>query len=89
VDFYAKQAFMDLQPTNLLHWQAFPLEPLCIFAESSKITADMGHHMRYLAHRCLAKDSFHHLGILHSQEFDKVDWEMVYQMLHEVPRLFQ
>ncbi len=76
MNFYTKQALMDLQPTNLPCQQAFPLEPVCIFAESSKITADMGHHMRYLAHRCLAKDSFHHLGFLHSQEFNKVDWEI-------------
>jgi hypothetical protein len=62
---------------------------VCIFAELSKITADMGHHMRHLAHRHLAKDSFYHLGILHLQEFKKVNWEMVYQTLHEVPRLFQ
>jgi hypothetical protein len=73
MDFYTKQALMDLQPTILLHQQAFPLEPVHIFAESSKITADMGLHMRYMAHRCLAKDSFDHLGILHSQEFEKVD----------------
>ena len=59
------------------------------FTERSKITADMGHHMGYLACRCLSKDRFQQLDILHSQEFDKVDWEMVYQMLHEVPRLFQ
>jgi hypothetical protein len=65
MDFYAKQALMDLQPTNLPYQQAFPLEQVCIFAELSKITADMGYLMRYLAHRCLAKDSFHHLGILH------------------------
>ncbi len=45
--------------------------------------------MRHLAHRHLAKDSFYHLGILHLQEFKKVNWEMVYQTLHEVPRLFQ
>jgi hypothetical protein len=89
MDFYAKQALMYLQPTNLPPQQAFLLEPVCIFAELSKITADMGHHMRYHPQCCLAKDSFHHLGILHLQEFVKVDWEMVYQMLHEVTRLFQ
>ncbi len=51
--------------------------------------ADMGHHIQFLAHRTLAKTSFHQLRILDHTVFDKVDWEMVYQTLHEVPRMFQ
>jgi hypothetical protein len=49
----------------------------------------MGHGMQYLAHHHLTKDRFYPLDILHLQEFDKVDWEIVYQTLHEVPKIFQ
>jgi hypothetical protein len=58
-------------------------------AGSDKITADMGHHVRLLAHRTLARTSFHQLKILEPTAFDKVDWEMVHLTLHDVPRMFQ
>jgi hypothetical protein len=89
MDFNVKQALLDLKPTHLPSQQTFPLKPVCIFVELSKKTVDMGHHMRHLAHHHLVKDRFYQLGILHLQDFDKVDWEIVYQMLYEVPRLFQ
>ncbi len=41
MDFNSKQALLDLQPTNLPRQQAFPLEPVCAFTGSWKITADM------------------------------------------------
>jgi hypothetical protein len=88
-DFNAKQALWDLQPTHLPSKQAFPLEPVCIFAELLKITADMGHYVRFMAHCCLACNRLHQLDIQSPQNFDRVDWEMVYKMLHEVPRMFQ
>jgi hypothetical protein len=77
MDYNSKQVFWNLQPTCPPRKQAFPLEPVCIFAESSKITADMGHYVQYLAHRCLARTRFYQLDILSPQEFDKVDWEMI------------
>jgi hypothetical protein len=89
MDFHAKKALWDMQPTNLPVQQAFPLEPECIFADSTKITPDMGDHVRYWAHRKLARERFHQLNILHTHEFDLVDWEMVYQKLWEVPKMFQ
>ena len=88
-DSYAKQALWDLQATRPPTQQAFPLEPVCVFADSAKITADTGQAARFGAHRRLAMERFHQLDILHPVVFDKVDWEMVHKTLHEVPRLFQ
>ncbi len=42
-----------------------------------------------MAHRTLARTSFHQLKILEPTVFDKVDWEMVHLTLHDVPRMFQ
>jgi hypothetical protein len=89
MDFNAKQALLDLQPTNLPRQQAFLLEPVCVFAGSWKITADMGSQVRYLAHLKLAHQKFHQMNILNAHVFDLVDWEMVHKTLHNVPKLFQ
>jgi hypothetical protein len=77
-DFHAKKVLWDMQPTNLPVQKAFPLEPICIFADSMKISPDMGDHVRYWAHRKLARERFHQLNILHAHKFDLVDWEMVH-----------
>ena len=89
MDSLAKKAIWDLQATNLPTQQAFPLEPICVFAGETKITADTDDYVRYWAHRHLAKTNFHSLGILSAQEFEYIDWEMVYDTLRTVPRLFQ
>ncbi len=89
MDYNAKQALWNIQPTGMPRGQAFPLETVYISADSDKITADMGHHVQFLAHRTLARTSFHHLRILEPTAFDKVDWEMVYGTLHDAPRMFQ
>jgi hypothetical protein len=89
MDYNAKQALWNIQPTRKPGGQAFPLEPEYISAGLDKITVDMGHHVRFLAHRWLARISFHQLKILEPPAFDKVDWEMVYQILHKVPRMFK
>jgi hypothetical protein len=72
-------------PTQL----AFPLKPICIFVGTTKITADMGDYIWFRAHKKLAKDNFYHLNILYNQEFDYVDWKMMYEKLRNVPKLFQ
>jgi hypothetical protein len=89
MDFHAKQVLWDLQPTNLPAQQEFPLEPICIFAESTKITPDMGDHLHYWAHLKLARKRFHQLNILYTHEFNLVDWAMVYQKLWDVSKMFQ
>ncbi len=80
---------LELHATRLPPQRAFPLETICIFAGTTKITADMGNYVRFWTHRQLARNSFYHLEILYNQEFDYVDWEMVYKKLRKVPRLFQ
>jgi hypothetical protein len=40
-------------------------------------------------HHQLAQERFQNLKILSNQEFDYVDWELVYEKLRDVPRLFQ
>jgi hypothetical protein len=89
IDYLAKKALWDLRATHLPAQQAFPLEPICIFAGPTKLTADMGDYIHFWTHRQMAKETFHSLKILFNQEFDYVDWEMVYETLREVPRLFQ
>jgi hypothetical protein len=85
----AKRAIWELPATALPVQQAFPLKPICVFAGQTKITADTACHLRFWAHRYIAKAAFYSLGILMAQEFDYVDWEMVYDTLRTVPRLFQ
>ncbi len=89
MDYNAKQTLWNLQPMQPTRGQAFSLEPVYILAGSDKITADMGHRVRFLAHRTLSKAVFHSLKILDPTAFNNVDWEMVHQTLHEVPRLFR
>jgi hypothetical protein len=83
------ESIWDLQATNLPAQQAFPLEPISVFVGQTKITADTDGYVRYWAHRHLAEANFHSLGILFAQEFEYVDWEMVYETLRSVPQLFQ
>ena len=89
MDYLAKKAFWDLRATQLPVQQAFPLEPICIFAGTTKITADMGYYIRLWSHRQMAKETFHNLKILFNRELEFFDWEMVYGTLRDVPRLFQ
>jgi hypothetical protein len=51
----------------------------------NKLTSDKGDRLQFWAHKQLAKESFYKSKILF-EEFDKVDWEMVYLALHKVPR---
>jgi hypothetical protein len=89
IDYLAKKALWDFQATQPPPQQAFPLEPICIFASNTKITADMGNYVQFWTQRQLAHNSLHHLNILFAQECGYVDWEMVYEILHGIPRLFQ
>jgi hypothetical protein len=86
--FQAKKILWDLQPTLLPAQQPFPLEPVCIFADLWKITADTCEQLCFLAHCKLAGVRFHQMDILYSHAFDLVDWEMMYPKLHDVPKMF-
>ena len=89
MDFNAKRVLLEIQPMNEPRQQAFPLEPVCAFAGSTKLTANTSKFLRYWAHRQLAKERFHQLDIMHPQKFELVDWEMVHLQLSSVPKLFQ
>jgi hypothetical protein len=89
MDFNAKRVLLDIQPMNLPSQHAFPLEPVCTFAGPTKITANTGQHLWYWAHRRLAKERFYQMDIMYSQQFELVDWEMVYSQLNSVSKLFQ
>jgi hypothetical protein len=89
MDNLAKRALWELRATQLPVQQAFPLELICVFAGTTKITADMGDYVRFWAHQQMARENFHSLKILFNREFDFVDWEMVYDTLRDVPGLFQ
>jgi hypothetical protein len=89
MDFHAKKVLWEVQPINLPVQKAFPLEPICIFADSTKISPDMGDHVHYWAHCKLARERLHLLNIFNALVFDLVDWETVYQKLWDVPKMFQ
>ena len=59
LDFNAKQALLNLHPLTMPGQQAFPLEPVCAFVGTEKLTADMGDWVRFLAHRKIARGKFH------------------------------
>jgi hypothetical protein len=61
-----------------------------MFAEGTKMSSDMGAHIRYAACQQLACTFFHETSRMFTDAFDEVDWLQVHQMLNdEVPRLFQ
>jgi hypothetical protein len=54
MNYLAKKALWDLQVTQPPSQQAFPLEPICIFADSTKITTDMGDYVHFWTHHQLS-----------------------------------
>jgi hypothetical protein len=59
-----------------------------VFLGRNKLTSDKGDCLRFWAHKQVAKESFFESKIMF-EEFELVDWEMVYLALHKVPRMFQ
>ena len=88
MDFYAKHAILEESCNHNTHPKRFPLEPICIFLGKNKPTSDNGDRLRFCAHKQVAKESFHDSKIMF-EEFELVDWEMIYIALHKVPRMFQ
>ncbi len=75
---------------DLPQQEVFPLEPLCMFVKGTKMTSDMGAHIRYAAGQQVARTFFNKTSRMFTDAFDKVDWPQVHWMLNnEVPRLFQ
>ena len=53
------------------------------------MTSNTGDSLRFWVHKQLAKELLFKLGILTPLFFKEVAWRLVYDTLHEVPRLFQ
>jgi hypothetical protein len=85
------KAMLRLQDiTDLPQQEPFPLEPLCMFVEGTKMTSDTWAHIRYVADRQVARTFFHETFRMFTDAFDKVDWPQVHWTLNEeVPLLFQ
>jgi hypothetical protein len=53
------------------------------------MTLEMGDHIQFWAHRCLAREYYQDHKILSPDQFDQVDWRSVHSTLHDLPHLFQ
>jgi hypothetical protein len=58
----AKAILRSQDVTNLPPQEAFPLEPICMFVEGTKMTSDTGAHIRYAAGRQIARSSIRQAG---------------------------
>jgi hypothetical protein len=87
---HAKAMLRSQDITALPQQKVFPLEPICMFVEDTKMTSDTGAHIRYAAGRQDARSLFHKTSRMFTDTFDEVDWPQVHRTLtKEVPRLFQ
>ena len=84
MDGKAKQEIWNVDPDNLPHQEAFPLESLCIFLGKEKMSSDTGSIIRFWVHKQRAEEVFRNQKILLSDQFKELDWEMVYSELHEL-----
>ena len=85
----AKGKVNEADPDDLPPQKQFPLEPLALFIEGSKVTTESGPSIRYAAHRQEAKELFHQQNILTPDAFEEVSWKHVHPALHDVPKMFQ
>ena len=63
MDYGAKCELWDLDPEYPPDQPPFPLEPICMFVREEKMTSDTASHIRFHAHRELAKAFFKESGI--------------------------
>jgi hypothetical protein len=60
-----------------------------MFVEGTKMTSNMGAHIRYAAGRQVERKFFHKMSRMFMDASDEVDWPQVHRTLgNEVPRLF-
>ena len=85
----SKQEIWNIDPDNLPHQEALPLESLWVFLGKEKMSSDTGARIRFWVHKQRAEEVFRNQKILLPDQFKEVDWEMVYSALHELPRMFQ
>ncbi len=88
-DFGTKRILLRQNPDDLPRQQLFPLEAISIWAGKEKMTSDTGSSVRFHAHKNQALEEFDAAGILSFQQFTRVDWEIIHDVLTTVPRMFQ
>ena len=69
--------------------EIFPIEPVAIFAGNEKIAYNTGDSLQFWVRQHLSKELLFKIVILTLLGFKEVSWSLVYDTLHEVPRLFQ
>ena len=86
---HAKNVIWDIEGLHLPAQDIFPLEPVAIFVGNGNMTSNTGDILRFWFRQQLAKELLFKLGILTPLGFKEVAWRLVYDILHEVNRLFQ
>jgi hypothetical protein len=89
MDYLVKKAIYEAQEPQGTHTRHFPLVPICVFLGWNKLTSNKGEKLRFWVHNQLTRSWFHDASILFTDEFNKVDWEMIHIALRRVPRMFQ
>ncbi len=86
----AKAMLRSQDVTNHTQQEPFPLEPICLFVEGTKMTSDTRAHIRYVAGQQVARTFFHETSRMFTDAFDEVDWPQVHRTLNEeVPGCFR
>ncbi len=86
----AKAMLRSQDVIDLSQQEPFPLEPIRLFVEGTKMTSDTQAHIQYAAGQQVARTFFHEMSRMFTNVFDVVDWPQVHRTLNEeVPRLFQ
>ena len=57
-DYAAKMEIYEFDSVKLFPQRSFHLEPISMFVDKEKMTSDTGGHLRFHAHRILAKEFF-------------------------------
>ena len=85
----AKEELWGVDLDEIPAQRQFPLEPIALFVDGTKVTTESGATIRYAAHKKEAREVFHNQNILTPEAFDEVAWPEVFRTLHDVPKMFQ
>jgi hypothetical protein len=89
MDYLAKTVIHGAQPDLDARTRRFPLKPLCVFLGRNKLSSDKRANLKFWAHKQFLRTRFHKAGILHTHQFDKVNWEIMHTALYCGPCMFQ
>ena len=68
-----KREIWNVDPDNLPHQKAFPLESLCVFLGKYKISSDTVSIISFWVHKQRAEEVFRNHNILLPDQFKEVD----------------